>query len=65
LISKSPVDEHPIPEERAIFDFCPIRKPTSSRAFSEAQAIISSMTGYLSHRLFRCIEQQSRYLPPH
>ena len=31
-------------------------------AFSEAQAIISSMPGYLSHELQRCIEAESRYL---
>lgn len=31
-------------------------------AFSEAQAIISSMPGYLSHELHRCIEAESRYL---
>jgi heme-degrading monooxygenase HmoA len=31
-------------------------------AFGEAQAIISSMPGYLSHELQRCLEAESRYL---
>ena len=31
-------------------------------AFREAQAIISSMPGYLSHELQRCIERQGQYL---
>ena len=31
-------------------------------AFSEAQAIISSMPGYLSHELQHCLEQESRYV---
>jgi heme-degrading monooxygenase HmoA len=31
-------------------------------AFREAQAIISSMQGYLSHELHRCIEREDQYL---
>lgn len=31
-------------------------------AFSEAQAIISSMPGYISHQLQHCMENKSRYL---
>ncbi|MDP1612826.1 MAG: antibiotic biosynthesis monooxygenase [Sulfuritalea sp.] len=31
-------------------------------AFRKAQAIISSMPGYLSHELQRCIERQDEYL---
>lgn len=31
-------------------------------AFREAQAIISSMPGYLSHELQRCIERDGQYL---
>jgi heme-degrading monooxygenase HmoA len=31
-------------------------------AFREAQAIISSMPGYLSHELQRCIEREGQYL---
>ena len=32
------------------------------RAFSEAQKIISSMAGYVSHDLQRCIEDQNKYI---
>ncbi len=32
------------------------------RAFAEAQAIISSMHGYVSHQLQRCIEAPDKYL---
>ena len=31
-------------------------------AFREAQAIIASMPGYLSHELQRCIEREGQYL---
>ena len=31
-------------------------------AFSEARKIISSMPGYISHELQRCIENESRYI---
>jgi len=31
-------------------------------AFHEAQAIIASMPGYLSHELQRCIEREGHYL---
>jgi len=32
------------------------------QAFSAAQVIISSMPGYLSHQLQRCIEESDRYI---
>ena len=31
-------------------------------AFAEAQALISSMEGYISHQLQRCIEKPNRYV---
>jgi heme-degrading monooxygenase HmoA len=31
-------------------------------AFREAQSIISSMPGYLSHELQRCVEREGQYL---
>ncbi|TDR32379.1 antibiotic biosynthesis monooxygenase family protein [Hydromonas duriensis] len=31
-------------------------------AFRQAQAIISSMTGYLSHELHRCVERRDEYI---
>ena len=32
------------------------------QAFAEAQAIISSMPGYVSHELQRCLEVENRYI---
>lgn len=32
------------------------------QAFAQAQTIISSMPGYLSHQLLRCLEVQDKYL---
>lgn len=32
------------------------------RAFREAQSIIASMPGYLSHELQRCLEREGHYL---
>jgi heme-degrading monooxygenase HmoA len=32
------------------------------RAFAQAQSIISSMPGYVSHQLQRCLESQDKYL---
>ena len=32
------------------------------RAFVEAQAIIASMPGYLSHQLLRCLETPDKYI---
>ena len=32
------------------------------KAFKEAQKIISSMNGYISHQLQRCVENKSRYI---
>ena len=37
-------------------------EPEFEAAFGEAQAIIASMPGYLSHSLQRCIEHQNQYL---
>lgn len=31
-------------------------------AFGEAQEIISSMSGYISHQLQKCIEKNNRYI---
>ncbi|MGG3927865.1 antibiotic biosynthesis monooxygenase [Metabacillus fastidiosus] len=32
------------------------------QAFQEASVIISSMKGYISHELHRCIEEEGKYL---
>ena len=38
------------------------QEPAFEAAFREAQAIIASMPGYLSHELQRCIEQPNQYI---
>lgn len=32
------------------------------KAFQEAQSIISSMKGYISHELKKCVEQEDKYI---
>ncbi len=48
--------------ELAILDIKPGLEDEFEAAFEKAQAIISSMPGYLSHQLQRCVERQDRYL---
>jgi heme-degrading monooxygenase HmoA len=48
--------------EVAILDVKAGQEREFELAFSKAQSIISSMPGYISHQLQRCIENQSRYL---
>jgi heme-degrading monooxygenase HmoA len=48
--------------EAASLDVLPGREIEFEAAFGEAQAIIASMPGYISHQLQRCLENQSRYL---
>jgi heme-degrading monooxygenase HmoA len=48
--------------EIAILDIKPGHEESFEAAFGQAQAIISSMPGYLSHQLQKCIEVSSRYL---
>jgi len=48
--------------EVAILDVRPGQEARFEAAFAEAQAIIASMPGYLSHQLQRCLESASRYL---
>ena len=38
------------------------QEPAFEAAFREAQAIIASMPGYLSHELQRCFEQPNQYI---
>lgn len=50
-----------------ILEAAPLQvRPGQSRAFeaavNEAQAIIASMPGHLSHELQRCIEREGHYL---
>ena len=48
--------------EVAILDVKPNKTAAFETDFEKAQKIISSMDGYISHQLQRCIEVRSRYL---
>ena len=48
--------------EQAVLNVISGQEPDFERAFSEAQRIISSMPGFQSLRLSRCIEQPHCYL---
>ena len=48
--------------EVAILDVQVDKENEFELAFSKAQAIISSMPGYISHQLQRCIEKENRYI---
>ena len=48
--------------EVAILNVVPEQGARFEEAFAEAQAIISSMSGYRRHELQRCVETPRRYL---
>jgi heme-degrading monooxygenase HmoA len=48
--------------EVAILDVRPGQESEFEIAFEEAQKIISSMNGYVSHQLQKCIEDPNRYI---
>ena len=48
--------------EQAVLDVRPGQEADFEAAFAEAKAIIAAMPGFLSLRLLRCVEAQSRYL---
>jgi heme-degrading monooxygenase HmoA len=48
--------------EHALLDVVPGQEVMFETAFAEAKAIISSMKGFVSLRLERCIESPARYL---
>ena len=48
--------------ESAALDVKPGEEGAFEAAFREAEVIIASMPGYLSHELLRCVERTSRYL---
>jgi heme-degrading monooxygenase HmoA len=48
--------------EVVILDVIPNQEKDFEIAFAKASSIISSMTGYISHQLHRCVEKQNRYL---
>jgi heme-degrading monooxygenase HmoA len=48
--------------EVAILDVIPNQEKEFESAFARASDIISSISGYVSHQLQRCVEKQNRYL---
>ncbi|WGL16244.1 antibiotic biosynthesis monooxygenase [Microbulbifer bruguierae] len=48
--------------EVAILDVIPGEAEKFEHAFSTAQKIISSMPGYISHQLQKCLEKDNRYI---
>ena len=48
--------------EVAILDVKPNLEQEFEKTFKEAQSIIVSMKGYISHQLQKCIEKKSRYI---
>lgn len=48
--------------EVAILDVKPGQESEFETAFEQAQKIISSMNGYVSHQLQKCIENPNRYI---
>jgi len=48
--------------EVAILNVRPGRAADFEQAFQQAQRIISSMPGYVSHELQRCLEVESKYV---
>ena len=48
--------------EVAILDVVPGQESEFQASFARAQVIISSMSGYISHSLRRCLEKPSRYI---
>ena len=48
--------------EVAMLNIRPGESADFERAFAEAQAIIASMPGYVSHQLLRCLETPDQYI---
>lgn len=48
--------------EVAILNVKPGESVAFEQAFLQAQSIISSMHGYVSHQLQKCLEQENRYI---
>jgi len=48
--------------EVAILDIKPEMEQEFEKSFQEAQSIIVSMKGYVSHQLQKCLEKSNRYI---
>lgn len=54
--------QSPVILEVAILDVVAGQESAFERDFDKAQAIISSMAGYIEHSLGRCMEKPGRYI---
>ena len=48
--------------EVAVLDVKPGQSPDFETAFGQAQTILSSTKGYISHQLQKCLEKPNRYI---
>jgi len=48
--------------ELAILHIIPGNNIQFEKAFHQAQSIISSMPGYISHELHRCLDEEGKYI---
>ena len=48
--------------EVAVLNVIPGQEDAFLEAFARAQSIISSMAGYVSHQLKRCVEDMSKFI---
>lgn len=48
--------------EVAVLHLIPGQEAEFEQAFLEAQSIISSMKGYVSHQLQKCVEKDNQYI---
>lgn len=48
--------------ELAILNVRPGQGPGFEEAFAQAQSIIAASSGYVSHQLHRCLEDENKYL---
>lgn len=55
-------DDQSLVTEVATLDISDGQDATFEQAFIEAQTIIASVPGYISHQIKRCVEQESRYI---
>ena len=55
-------EEHRMILEVAVLDVKPGKSQEFESAFFQAQTIISSMKGYISHQLQKCLEKPNRYI---
>jgi len=62
VLSRDKEKENLVILEVAILDVKPNQEQEFEKAFIEAQKIITSINGYISHQLQKCIEKNNRYI---